>query len=242
MLSIAGYDPGGGAGVLADIKTFEAFRVNGMAVTTCITIQNESEFISCEWLPVKLIYRQMEILFKAHVFEYVKIGLVKDMDMLEGIIKKIVSFNQNIKIIWDPILKASAGFEFYNPGSKHLHEILKNIFLITPNLQEIEKLANQKTSLEGASELSKSCHVFLKGGHNKDKPGWDMLFEDSKQSNFRPKKGLLPPKHGSGCVLSAAITANLAKGFKLHRSCLKAKNYITEFLNSNEGLLGYHKQ
>lgn len=241
VLSIAGYDPSGGAGILADIKTFEAHKVTGMGVTTCITIQNEAEFISSEWLTKELIKQQIEIIFKLHHFDFVKIGLIQNMEMLDKIIDISLSFNKGIKIIWDPILKASAGFEFYKPDLVTMEKIASKIYLITPNLNEIKTIYPELSPVDGAIILAKYCNVFLKGGHDQNNPGKDFLFEKEKRTSFRPKKRLLPAKHGSGCVLSSAIVANLAKGFKLHRSCLMAKNYITEFLSSNQGLLGYHK-
>lgn len=241
IISIAGFDPSGGAGILADIKTFEAHKTIGFGVTTCITIQNENEFTSCEWLSGKLIQSQLEILLKIHKINFVKIGLIQNLDMLEEKIDILYSHNESIKIIWDPILKASAGFEFYKPDRSSFEKIASKLFLITPNYHEIKTIYPDLTPEEGAKQLASFCNVLLKGGHNPDNPGRDILFEKDKQQSFRPKQGLLPPKHGSGCVLSSAITANLAKGFSLHRSCLMAKNYITNWLNSNGSLLGYHK-
>ena len=241
VISIAGFDPSGGAGILADIKTFEAHKITGFGITTGITVQNESEFISCEWVSDSLLQSQIEIVLKNREINFVKIGLIKNLDMIEEIINILFSFNQQIKIIWDPILKASAGFEFYRPDKNKIEKIVKKIYLITPNLIEIKIMYPELSPDKGAEQLAKHCNVFLKGGHNEENPGKDILFENNKQLFFRPKKGLLPQKHGSGCVLSSAITANLAKGFKLHRACLKAKNYISIFLESNESLLGYHK-
>lgn len=241
VISIAGFDPSGGAGILADIKTFEANKVIGFGVTTGITIQNESEFISCEWLSENSIQSQLNILLKKHIVDFAKIGLIKNLEMIDEIIDILLSYNKEIKIIWDPILKASAGFEFYKPNITILEKIAAKLYLITPNLVEITEMYADLNPIEGAKKLAEHCNVFLKGGHDQNNPGKDMLFENGKQTSFRPKKGLLPSKHGSGCVLSSAITANLAKGYKLHRACLKAKNYITIFLDSSDGLIGYHK-
>ncbi len=91
-------------------------------------------------------------------------------------------------------------------------------------------------------ELSKYCNVFLKGGHSKEKQGRDYLYTtNGKVYPYRAKKISETGKHGSGCVLSSAITANLANGLSLQRSCLKGNDYVTKFLMSNKTVLGYHK-
>ena len=258
VLSIAGFDPSGGAGLLADIKTFEANKVYGFGVVSALTIQNDSEFEKVEWIPLEKIMEQILVLQKRFQFEYIKIGLIENLEVLNQLILHLKSNISNPKIIWDPILKATAGKEFHNKINKILlEEICKNIFLITPNMEEIRMLMNENEELKAAKDLSKFCNVFLKGGHKplSNSPqkgesdlGRDYLFLSPPlgggregQFSFRAKQKVEIGKHGSGCVLSSAITANLAKEFKLHRACLRAKQYTAEFLNSNKNLLGYHK-
>ncbi len=253
VLSIAGFDPSGGAGVLADIKTFEQHKVLGMGVVTGLTFQNDSKFDGVKWIEVDEIIKQIDVLTRKFKFEYVKIGMVQGLETLEKIIANCQLSIANCKIIWDSILKASAGpsyakaseggFEIHKDFEKEkLISILKNIFLITPNIDEIRILTGEKDEMKAAKELSKYCNVFLKGGHRKEKQGRDYLFTtDGKVFSFRPKKISAYPKHGSGCVLSSAIIANLARGNNLQRSCLKAKDYVTKFLLSNKSLLGHHK-
>ncbi len=243
VLSIAGFDPSGGAGVLADVKTFEANKVYGFGVMSALTFQNDLDFEKVEWLPIEKIIKQISVLQKRFQFEYIKIGLVENLEVLNQLILNLKSNISNPKIIWDPILKATAGFDFHNEiNKKNLAEICRNIFLITPNFEEIKKLTPEKDEKNAAKDLSKFCNVFLKGGHNEKDLGRDFLFTtDGKEFSFRAKQKVEIGKHGSGCILSSAITANLAKGFKLHRACMKAKQYTAEFLNSNKDLLGYHK-
>lgn len=248
-LTIAGFDPSGGAGVLADIKTFEANKVNGMAVVTGLTFQNDSEFEGVEWVETEKIIRQIEVLLRKFQFEFIKIGMIKDLQTLQKIISCLASHLPNLKIIWDPIIKTSSGFNIHKTIDKEkLLAICKNIFLITPNTDEIKILMNENAGMIAAKELSQYCNVFLKGGHNEIHKGKDFLFLSPPLRGgreglfpFRAKRISLFSKHGSGCVLSAAITANLAKGETLQRACLKAKNYITDFLMSNKTLLGYHR-
>ena len=243
VLSIAGFDPSGGAGVLADVKTFEANKVYGFGVMSALTFQNDSEFEKVEWIPLEKIMEQISVLQKRFQFDYIKIGLIENLEVLNQLILNLKSNISNPKIIWDPILKATAGFDFHNEiNKKLLEEICKNIFLITPNMEEIRILMNENDELKAAQDLSSFCNVFLKGGHNENDLGRDFLFStEGKEFSFRAKQKVEVGKHGSGCVLSSAIIANLARGYKLHRACLRAKQYTAEFLNSNKNLLGYHK-
>ena len=243
VLSIAGFDPSGGAGVLADVKTFEANKVYGFGVMSALTFQNDSEFEKVEWIPLEKIMEQISVLQKRFQFDYIKIGLIENLEVLNQLILNLKSNISNPKIIWDPILKATAGFDFHNEiNKKLLEEICKNIFLITPNMEEIRILMNENDELKAAQDLSSFCNVFLKGGHNENDLGRDFLFTtEGKEFSFRAKQKVEVGKHGSGCVLSSAIIANLARGYKLHRACLRAKQYTAEFLNSNKNLLGYHK-
>lgn len=243
VLSIAGFDPSGGAGVLADVKTFEANKVYGFGVVSAITFQNDIEFEKVEWMSIEKIIDQISVLQKRFQFKYVKIGLIENLEIIHQLISNLQPPTSNIKIIWDPILKSTSGKEFHNEINKRLmEEICKNIYLITPNFDEIKKLTGVHDEKKSAKDLSNFCNVFLKGGHNEKDLGRDFLFTtEGKEFSFRAKYKIEIGKHGSGCVLSSAITANLAKGFKLHRSCLKAKQYTAEFLNSNKNLLGYHK-
>ena len=242
VLSIAGFDPSGGAGVLGDIKTFEQNKVLGMGVVTGLTFQNDSEFDGVKWVETNEIIKQIEVLTRKYKFQFVKIGMLENLKVLETIIEKTKNQELKTKLIWDPILKASAGFEIHKGFEKEkLIPILKNVFLITPNIDEIRILTGENDEMKAAKELSKHCNVFLKGGDSKEKQGRDYLFTtDGKDFSFRAKKISEDGKHGSGCVLSSAITGNLAKGFNLHRSCLRAKDYTAKFLMSSKTLIGHH--
>lgn len=248
VLSIAGLDPSGGAGILADIKTFEQHKVSGMGIVTGLTFQNDSEFNGVKWIEIAEIKKQIEILRNKYKFDFVKIGMIKDWDTLHEIISSCQlppdsHRGANCRLIWDPILKASAGFEIHKTiDKKKIIEICKKMYLITPNVEEIRILTGEVDEHTGAKELSIYCNVLLKGGHSEKKRGYDHLFTtEGKMFSFRPRELSPSEKHGSGCVLSSSITANLANGLSLQRSCLKGKDYVTKFLLSNKSLLGYHK-
>ena len=243
VLSIAGFDPSAGAGILADIKTFESNKVYGLGVISANTFQNDNEFKQVDWIALEKIIEQISIIQKRFEFEYIKIGLIQNFEVLDKLIQYFKIQNSKFKIVWDPILKASAGFEFHNEVNKSLLEkICKELFMITPNIPEVLSFGIHADAMENAKELSRFCHVYLKGGHAEKKTGYDTLFlKEGKQFSFRPKLKNIFPKHGSGCVLSSALTANLAKGEDLHRACLKAKQYTEKILNSNKTLTAYHK-
>ncbi|HVD97617.1 MAG TPA: hydroxymethylpyrimidine/phosphomethylpyrimidine kinase [Cytophagaceae bacterium] len=242
VLSIAGFDPCGGAGLLSDCKVFEMHQVQGMGVCTSLTFQNESEFAGLTWVSLADIEKQMEMLFKKYAFGYVKIGLVQGLNELDTIIDSLQQKNPTVRIVWDPILKASAGYDFHNDiDAEKLIRILKKIYLLVPNFPEMELLnPDGVTPAISARKMSKYCRIFLKGGHSTTNVAEDILFENEKQYVFTQNKIENGEKHGSGCVLSSAILANLAKGYELVESCRKAKNYTAGFLSSTKGLLGYH--
>jgi hydroxymethylpyrimidine/phosphomethylpyrimidine kinase len=241
VLSIAGFDPSAGAGVLADVKTFEANKVYGLGVITGNTFQNESEFDQVDWISLESMLQQTDVLTRKYKIGYAKIGLVENLEVLHALVDHLAPKVQFL--VWDPILRTTSGFSFHDYfENERLHDILKKIFLLTPNVEEAKKLAGKQDEDEAAKALSAFCHVYLKGGHRDDKKGKDMLFtKGGKQFSFNPKARTVYPKHGSGCVLASAITANLARGFLLQRACLKGKQYTEKFLSSNKSLLGFHK-
>jgi hydroxymethylpyrimidine/phosphomethylpyrimidine kinase len=241
VLSIAGFDPCGGAGILADIKTFEANGVCGMGVLSALTVQNDTRFESLTWIEANDIMKQVVVLNKRFSFPVIKIGLIKNLDVLETIITCCRQSQPNCLIIWDPVVQASAGFEFHNYFEREqLFAVLEKCFLITPNINEVTFLAGTDNPVAASQLLATYCNVLLKGGHSKDEPGVDYLFMQEKVEKIFPTREDVFPKHGSGCVLSSAIASNLVAGHNLLASCQKAKTYVEQFLSSNQTLLGTH--
>jgi hydroxymethylpyrimidine/phosphomethylpyrimidine kinase len=240
VMSIAGFDPSAGAGILADIKTFEASRAYGLGVCSAITFQNDQEFEGVSWISKEDILHQAAVLLKKYPVTYVKIGLVENADVLLYLIREMHLLSPGLLFIWD--LKASAGFDFlHTPNQARLNEICAELFLITPNIPEAVELGESGAAELNASVLSEYCNVFLKGGHHPHKAGEDFLFlKKGKRISFGGRTFKVQPKHGSGCILSSAIAARLAKGAELEKACLLAKDYILEVLESNDSLLGYH--
>lgn len=244
MLSIAGFDPCGGAGILADTKVFERHEVMGMGICSAITYQNESEFEGLSWMSFEQIEKQLEVLFRKYDFDYAKIGLIENMEVLEKTVDYLLHKKVSLRIVWDPIMKASAGYDFHTKiDTELLIRIMKKIYLVVPNIPEMKFLnPDGVTPTISARKLSKYCNILLKGGHSTNAMAEDVLFENEQQYTFSQDKIEGAEKHGSGCVLSASLLSNLAKGYTLVESCRKAKNYTTGFLTSTKGLLGYHCQ
>ena len=242
VLTIAGFDPSGGAGILADAKTFEQHHVYGFAVNTGNTIQTENEFYEIQWTDLDFFLKSVEKLFQNYTIKAVKIGIIPSLDYLKEIVLLVKRLSPKTKIIWDTVLKSTTEFDFINiKNQAFLIEILKEIDLITPNYDEILQLSSEEINAETIAEnLSDYCAVLLKGGHNPDEIGVDYLYLKNKIFRLTPKENLVFEKHGSGCVLSSAITANLALGKDLKTACGNAKKYIETYLQSNQTKLGYH--
>ncbi|WP_103069334.1 hydroxymethylpyrimidine/phosphomethylpyrimidine kinase [Aquimarina sediminis] len=247
ILTIAGFDPSNGAGFTADIKTIEALKGYGLTVCTANTIQNDIDFKICDWVDVKMMTKQIEILFDRFAIDFVKIGIIENWKVLHEIIDFLIEKNKEIKIVLDPILRSSSDFDFHNPSIQKVSntsvlfdQILDKIYLITPNYLEIERLYVDKTIDETVKHISSKTNLFLKGGH-REEVGKDELFtKGGKYFALKPKGQNLSEKHGSGCILSSSIITYLALGFPLLKACLKGKRYTEKVLGSNKSLLGYH--
>ncbi|GGA79154.1 hydroxymethylpyrimidine/phosphomethylpyrimidine kinase [Flavobacterium palustre] len=242
VLSIAGFDPSAGAGVLADIKTFEQHQVYGFAINTANTIQTENEFVAIQWTELSFVLQSIETLFEAYEIKAVKIGIIPSLDYLKSIVFLIKILSPKTKIVWDTVLKSTTEFDFLNiQNQEDLISILNQIDLITPNYNEILKLIPTEKKVEISIEmLSKYCAVLLKGGHHPTEIGTDFLHMQNQFFRLSPNNTKVYPKHGSGCVLSAAITANLALKQNLLHACKNAKSYTENFLLSNPTQLGNH--
>ena len=242
VLTIAGFDPSGGAGVLADAKTFEQHCVYGFAVNTGNTIQTENEFFEMQWTDIDFVLKSLDKLLQNYTIKAVKIGIIPSLDYLKEIVSLIKKLSPKTKIVWDTVLKSSSEFNFITIENQAiLIEILKKIDLITPNYNEILQFSSvEKNPVLIALELSKYCSTLLKGGHNPFAVGIDYLYTGSEIFRLAPNNTFVSEKHGSGCVLSSAITANLALEQDLKTACTNAKKYIETYLESNQTKLGYH--
>lgn len=242
ILTIAGLDPSSGAGITSDIKTFEAHGLYGLSVCTAVTVQNDIDFKSCVWIEKAVIISQITTLFERFTVSAVKIGIIESWQVLLEVIQTLKQLNPKIKIVLDPILKASAGYNFHtNQNLEVLEEVLDNCDFVTPNYEEIKAFFPNKNIDETIDFISEKTNIYLKGGHRKDKKGWDEVYYSKiVKLNIPPITNTIFEKHGSGCVLSSVLAANLALEFSLEDACKNTKRYTEQFLNSNDSLLGTH--
>lgn len=240
-LSIAGFDPSGGAGLLADCKTLESNAVYGLGVCSALTVQNDVEFERVSWVAAADILNQARLLFARFPINCVKIGLVESLRQLPELLTWLRAQNPQVGIIWDPVLSASAGYEFHSGPPRELVETLcRFLALLTPNRLEVLRLWPAATPEQAALEVSAFCPVLLKGGHDDGPLATDVLYLNGEKHLFSMLRLPQGEKHGSGCVLSAAILAHLAKGEPLAEACRAGKAYTAAVLASNPTLLGYH--
>ena len=241
LLTLAGFDPSGGAGLLADVKTMEALNCYGLAVNTANTIQTDVTFESCHWVDKATIKTQLTTLLNRFTVDVVKVGIVENWEVLKELLDVVLELRPSVKIVLDPVLKSSSGFQFQSGATTLLDEVLERVFLITPNYQEIEALYADKSIDETIAYLTTKTNVLLKGGHKTEAIGVDELFtKEGKRFVLNPKMKGISEKHGSGCVLASAIASHLALGFPLLKACYRGKRYTEKFLSSSKTLLGIH--
>lgn len=243
VMSIAGLDPTGGAGILADVKTSEQYRCLGFAAASALTVQTETDFMEVRWLKAKEIKAQAAPLLERYDIAAVKIGIMENLDLLAELTEWLKLKKPGLKLIWDPVISASSGFRLLHDLNKAiLLQTLGRLELLTPNIMEARLLTGEPDEDKAAKILAKSCNVLLKGGHSALKKGTDVLYADGGHTLIRPQlqSGHPTPKHGSGCILSAAVTCGLALGYSLYDACLNAKKYTEKALHTNPNLLAYH--
>jgi hydroxymethylpyrimidine/phosphomethylpyrimidine kinase len=238
ILSVAGFDPSGGAGLLADIKTFERIGVYGLGAITANTYQDDIHVKRVDWMPLSSILDQIDLLLERFQVNFFKIGIVKNTEYLSAILDRLISRKPLAFIVWDPVMLSSSGTPVFEDAMPR-DEVLSRVSLITPNLDEFEQLF---PAVSRTLEFSYRTMIYLKGGHSADHPGRDKLYFNGREHVFEPHENILPPKHGSGCVLSSALCAYLALGNQVEEACRKSKRYIENFLSSDPGLLGWHHQ
>jgi hydroxymethylpyrimidine/phosphomethylpyrimidine kinase len=238
-LSIAGWDPCGGAGILADHKTFHAHGVYALGAITAITVQNTQAVSSVSVVQTELLESQITNLLDDFKPDAIKIGMLGNLQSAK-VVNEIIKSWQRIPIILDPVTLSSSDFPLLSTkGQEFLkNQLLRNITLLTPNLAEAEWLSGikikTKKQIEQAADLILKLGVsnlVIKGGHIEGNP--DDFFASQTQKMWYP--GIRQIGHhtrGTGCIFSAAITANLALGNNLPNSIKKAKRYISEAIKS----------
>lgn len=238
VLSIAGTDPTGGAGMQADIKTAAANGVYAMSAVTALVVQNTMGVREFTCVTPEFMSHQLDAVFEDIFPDAVKIGMTANPCLVRVIAERLRYYRAK-NIVVDPVMVATAGSSLTTDDAVDAmtRELLPQATLATPNIQEAEVLSGMKLCTtadmkHAAEKISQDfgCAVLLKGGH-RICDAVDVLYADGHVRYFEGQRIDNPNTHGTGCTLSTAIAANLAKGFALEEEICRAKRYI-------EGALG----
>ena len=233
VLTIAGSDCSGGAGIQADLKTMTAHGVYGMSVITALTAQNTTGVYGVSEASPEFVAQQLDCVFTDIRPDAVKIGMVSSAALIEVIAQKLIEYKAE-NVVVDPVMVAtSGGVLMQNSAVKTLVEkLLPLADVITPNIPEAQSLcgfeiATHDDMLRAAEKLSSLCRgaVVIKGGHLSDCAD-DLLYHGGKSEWFSAERIDTQNTHGTGCTLSSAIACNLAKGYSLHEAYSLAKKYV----------------
>jgi len=240
VLTIAGSDSCGGAGVQADLKSLSANGVYGMSVITAITAQNTMGVFAVQDLDEKIIKAQIDAIFTDIEVDAVKIGMVSKISTINVISEKLDQYKPK-NIVLDPVMISKSGYSLLKPESKSalIRKLIPLASLITPNVPEAQEILREVDSdfpdivvvedMENAvKEMYKfGCrNVLLKGGHIQG-DAVDVFYDGFEIIHFTSERINTKNTHGTGCTLSSAIAANLALGFSMKESIKNSKKYIT---------------
>ena len=242
-LTIAGSDSSGGAGIQADIKTMLTNGVYAMSALTALTAQNTTGVYGILQVPPAFLGLELDSIFTDIVPEAVKIGMVSEKELTLVIAEKLQQYKAQ-HIVVDPVMVATSGARLIREDAvQALQDVLFPLAeLLTPNLPEAEiltgmQIRTEEDMTEAAARMAQkyNCAVLLKGGHQIQEAN-DFLFTDSGSRWFRGRHIDNPNTHGTGCTLSSAIAAHLARGCDLPTSIELAKSYISGALEAGLAL------
>ena len=235
VLTIAGSDCSGGAGIQADIKTMTAHKVYAMSVITALTAQNTTGVYGVLDAGADFVGQQMDCVFKDIFPDAVKIGMVSNIETIQMIAAKKLRGYDGKNIVVDPVMVSTSGCALMQPDAMDtlISVLLPMGDIITPNIPEAEKLCGFEIKnvddMKKAAEVigrNLSGSVLIKGGHLTETAD-DLLYHDGEFMWYRGERVNNPNTHGTGCTLSSAIASNLALGYDMKTSVQNAKNYIT---------------
>jgi hydroxymethylpyrimidine kinase/phosphomethylpyrimidine kinase len=244
-LTIAGLDPSGGAGVIADIKTFSAFRCFAAAAVTSITFQNTTGVFGTEHQTAESVRRQVEPIIEDYEIAALKTGMLPTLEVIEEV-ARLKSRMPNARFIVDPVVRSTSGYDLIDNDA--LRSLTKVLFpladLITPNRPEAERISGVAIEsfedIESAASVMRSMgarNVLIKGGHlvgdaTDHHKATDYLFLDGELRTFEADYIDTTATHGTGCTLAAAIAANLALGEEIGEAVRIAKDFVTNAIRT----------
>jgi hydroxymethylpyrimidine/phosphomethylpyrimidine kinase len=245
VLSIAGLDPSGGAGILADIKAFSALGAYGTAVLTAITAQNTRAVTAVQAVAAELVCEQLDTLFADVRIDAIKLGMLANAELAASVAGRLMRLGPRLLVV-DPVMVAKSGDHLLDPLAIDTlrTRVLPLATLITPNLPEVGVLLGRAapTSFEqmrdAAVELQRlgPRYVLVKGGHLKGDESPDVLFDGRDFTLFTAPRVATKNTHGTGCTLSAAIAALLPQRADVPSAVRDAKTYVTRGLVASDAL------
>ena len=236
-LTIAGSDSSGGAGIQADLKTFLANGVYGMSAITALTAQNTLGVRSVLNSTPEFLADQLDAIFEDIFPDAVKIGMVSSANLIEFIVDKLKFYGAK-NIVVDPVMVATSGAKLIDDDA--IKSLKAKLFplatILTPNIPELAAITSIHDMELGAQKIYQKygCAVLAKGGHGQNDA--NDYFYDGAGQWFYGRRIDTANTHGTGCTLSSAIAANLAKGYDLKNSVGRAKNYLTGALSTDLNL------
>lgn len=249
-LTIAGSDCSSGAGIQADLKTFQHFHVHGLTAVTCVVSETAQIVNAVHPVPVEILAAQVSLMLSSFPVAAAKTGMLFSADHVRAVVA-ILTHHPRLAVVVDPVMIASTGDPLLEPDAIAAYrELLPLARVITPNLHEAEVLLGSKitdeTSMESAalqlSETFKTA-VLMKGGHLDAPVCLDLLADGGRIHRFTGPRIPVSGSHGTGCTLSAAVTAGLACGLDLVAAIQRAKKYLEntlrhsyQFPPSNDGI------
>ena len=238
-LTVAGSDCSGGAGIQADLKTMTMNGVYAMSAITALTAQNTTDVRAIQESTPEFLKQQLDAIFQDIYPDAVKIGMVSSCQLIRVIADRLKYYDAK-NVVVDPVMVATSGSALMKTDAVRtlVEELIPLASLVTPNVPEAEILSGltiktKEDMMTAAKQLGDRyhCAVLLKGGHSINDAN-DLLYANGGLIWFEGKRIDNPNTHGTGCTLSSAIAANLAKGFTLAESVQRAKNYISGALGA----------
>lgn len=246
ILTIAGSDCSGGAGIQADIKTITTHKMYALSAITALTAQNTTGVYGVQDSTPEFVANQLDCIFKDIVPDAIKIGMVSNAEIIDVIASKLKEYGAS-KIVVDPVMVSTSGSKLLSDSAmvNLINKLLPLASIITPNIPEAEvlcgfKINNTDDMIKAAEFISKltNAAILIKGGHLEDTAD-DLLYNNGKITWFHGEKIDNPNTHGTGCTLSSAIACNLSNNLSVEESIKNAKHYITgalkDCLNLGQG-------
>lgn len=235
VLTIAGSDCSGGAGIQADLKTFSAFETFGMSVITSIVAENTFRVIEIQDARVDMVEKQLIAIFEDIVPDAVKIGMLPSKEIMKCV-ADFLRKNDAKNIVIDPVMYAKNGCALMDVENIDtlIKEVIPLAYVLTPNIPEAQEIAkmkinNQEDMKKAAIKIHEmGCkNVLVKGGHSNEDVACDILYDGKEFYKFCVEKIDTKNTHGTGCTYSSAIASNLALGEKIEDALKISKDYIT---------------